>query len=274
MIAPAGSPCMTLSLAGRLVAVTRPRSDEDALSVRLLELGARVLEAPAIAIGPPASFEDLDRALGALESIAWIAFPSANAVERTLARAAQLGIPAAALARPRLAAIGAPTAARLERLLRAPDLVPAAASGDALAAALAPAVHGLRVLVPRAEESRPELVEGLARAGAQVESPVAYRTVASPPGSLAPLRAALAADSVDAVAFASPSAVRGVVAALGPEARLLARTVLAAIGPTTGAELRARGLTVGVEPARSSGVALADALAELLGPRPGRNPSG
>jgi uroporphyrinogen-III synthase len=265
---------MTLSLAGRLVAPGSGDGDEDALSARLLELGARVLEAPAIAIGPPASFDELDRALGALEGIAWIAFTSANAVERTLARAAELGIPAAALARPRLAAIGVATAARLERLLRAPDLVPAAARGDALAAALAPAVRGLRVLVPRAEEGRPELVEGLTKAGARVVSPAAYRTVASPPDSLAPLRSALAAHAVDAVAFASPSAVRRVVAALGPEARLLARTVLAAIGPTTGAELRACGLTVGVEPARPSGAALADALAELLGPRPGRNPSG
>ena len=256
-----------LSLRGRVVAVTRPRTDEDSLAARLLELGAQVLEAPAIAIAPPASSEDLDRALAALARTDWIAFASANAVDRTVARSAELGLPAAALARPRLAAIGAITAARMARLLRAPDVVSPVPKGEALATAMAPAVRGLRVLVPRAEEGRPELVEGLARAGAEVASPVAYRTVAAPPGSLAPLATALGAGTVDAVAFASPSAVRAVVALLGTDAKLLGNVVLAAIGPTTAAELTTCGLTVNVQPGRASGAALADALAESLGPR-------
>jgi uroporphyrinogen-III synthase len=260
----------TLSLRGRLVAVTRPRSDEDALSTRLLALGAQVLEAPAIGIAPPASFEDLDRALGALESTAWIAFASANAVDRTLARAAELGIPAEALARPRLAAIGAITAARLSRLLRTPDLVSPEARGESLAAALSGEVRGMRVLVPRAAEARPELLDGLARAGAEVAAPIAYRTVAAPPESLAPLAAALRSGAIDAVAFASPSAVRSVIAALGPEAGLLARTALAAIGPTTGDALRSCGFEAAVQPPRPSGTALADAIAERLGPRLGQ----
>ncbi len=262
---------MRSSLAGRLVAVTRAANGQDALAARLLELGAQVLEAPAIVLVPPASLEELDRALRALEGVAWIAFASATAVERTVARAADLGIPPEALARPRLAAIGAATAKRLARLLRAPDLVPPQARGESLAAALAGEVRGLRVLVPRPEESRPELVDGLARAGAEVVAPVAYRSVPCPPASLEPLAAALRAGAVDAVVFASPSAVRSVVAALGPgcAARLLGRSALAAIGPTTAAELRAHGLAVAVEPASSSGPALVDALAEHLGPRPG-----
>ena len=269
MVAP-----VQLSLRGRLVAVTRARSDEDALSARLVELGAEVLEAPAISVGPPASFEDLDRALEALECTDWIAFASANAVERTVARAAERGLSVAALARPRLAAIGPASAARLALLVRAPDLVALESRGSALAAALAPLVNGLRVMVPRAEEGRPELVEGLERAGAVVVSPVAYRTVAASSESLAHLAIALGAGAVDAITFASPSAVRAVVKALGPVARLLPRVVLAAIGPTTGAELRASGLPVTVQPTRSSGVALADALAQTLGPRSAQDPSG
>jgi uroporphyrinogen-III synthase len=264
---------MTLSLRGRVVAVTRPRSDEDALSTRLVELGAELLEAPATLIAPPVSSEDLDRALRALESVAWVAFASANAVERTCSRAAELGIPAAALGRLRLAAIGPATARRLARFVREPDLVPAEPRGGLLAAAMAPAVRGARVLVPRAEEARPELVQGLEAAGADVISPVAYRTVAASSESLAPLAAALGAGAVDAVTFASPSAVRAVVAALGPAAGLLARVLLAAIGPTTGAEMRAFGLPVTVQASRPSGVELADAVAERLGPCSGRPPT-
>jgi uroporphyrinogen-III synthase len=255
---------MLLSLAGRRIAVTRAAAPDDALSARLLALGAEVLEFPAIAVAPPASLEPLDLALRDLARVDWVAFASANAVERTALRAAELGV-STALARPRLAAVGAATAERVTALLRAPDLVPAQARGDALAAALAPVVRGRCVLVPRAEEGRPELVDGLAQAGADVVAPVAYRTVAAPPEALAPLAALLASGRVDAVAFASPSAVRSVVAAIGSEA--LARAAVAVIGPTTAAEVAASGLTVAVQPARSSGAALADALAEKLGAR-------
>src|SRR6266542_720475 len=204
---------MAPSLAGRRVAVTRAKSGDDALTARLVELGAEVLEAPAIVVVPPASFEALDRALRDLARTDWIAFASANAVERTVARAIDIGLARAALARPRLAAVGAATGAKVEALLRAPDLVPAEAHGAALAASLRDQVRGRRVLVPRAEEGRPELVEGLVAAGAEVVAPVAYRTAAAPPEALAPLGDALEAGAVDAIAFASPSAVRSVVAA-------------------------------------------------------------
>jgi uroporphyrinogen-III synthase len=255
-----------LSLAGRVVAVTRLAGGEDALADRLRALGAEVLEAPAIALAPPASWQPLDAALLALDRTAWIAFASANAAERTLERARTLGLPDAALARPALAAVGAATAERLARLLRAPDLVPAVATGAALAGALGPRVRGLRVLVPRAEEGRAELVEGLAAAGAEVVAPSVYRTVPASPETLAPLARALTVGGVDAVAFASPSAARSVAAAVG--AGLLRRALLAAIGPSTSDALRALGLEPGVQPERASGVALAEAIARRLGPRP------
>ena len=252
------------SLAGRRVAVTRPAGGEDGLSARLRQLGAEVLECPAVEIGPPRALEPLDRALRALAETDWIAFTSANAVERTCARARELELPVAALARPRLAAVGAATAERLSRLVRPPDLVPSRASGEGLAAALAGEVRGRRVLVPRAEEGRVELLEGLARAGAEVASPAAYRTVAVAPEALGPLAAALRAGALDALVFASPSAVRSVISALGEGRELLAGVALAAIGPTTAAELRAHGLAVAAEPAEPSGAALAEALAAAL----------
>jgi len=73
---------------------------------------------------------------------------------------------------------------------------------------------------------------------------------------------------VDAVAFASPSAVRSVVAALGERAPLLGRAALAAIGPTTAEAIRAAGLRVDVQPSEYTAVALADAIAARLGARP------
>ncbi|HTT71926.1 MAG TPA: uroporphyrinogen-III synthase [Anaeromyxobacteraceae bacterium] len=259
-----------LSLRGRRVAVTRARPEgEDPLGERLAALGAEVLETPAIALADPTSFEELDAALRGLERFDLLVFASANAVERTFARARRLGIPGSALLRPRLAAVGAATAARLARAGRPPDLVPREARGEALAEALSPEVRGRAVLVPRAEEGRPELLAGLARAGARLVAPAAYRTVEAPPEQLEPLRAALAAGALDAVTFASPSAVRAVLALPGVEATLRAGVVVAAIGPTTRSELARYGLSPAVVPGEASARALADALAERLGPGPG-----
>jgi uroporphyrinogen-III synthase/uroporphyrinogen III methyltransferase/synthase len=256
---------MAAPLHGRRVAVTRGAGGEDALSAGLRALGAEVLEFPAIAVGPPEDGAPLDAALRQLPRFAWAAFASVNAVERTVARLDALGVPRAALADLRLACVGPATAARLADLVRQPDLLPGEHTGAALAASLARHVAGRAVLVPRAAEGRPELGDGLAAAGAEVVAPVAYRTVAAPPASLAPLGDLLEAGRVDAVAFASPSAVRSVAAALGPRAALLGRVLLGAIGPTTAAALRQAGLTPGAVPAEHTAEALAAALAAALG---------
>ena len=256
---------MAGALHGRTVVVTRGAGGEDALAQRLRALGATVVELPAIVVGPPADGAPLDAALCDLGRFAWAAFASGNAVERTVARLDGLGLPRGRLADLRLACVGSATAARLEALVRAPDLVPGEQTGAALAASLARHVAGRAGLVPRAAEGRPELILGLRAAGAEVVAPEAYRTVAAPPETLAPLAALLEAGRVDAVAFASPSAVRSVVAALGDRAGLLARVLLGAIGPTTAAALAEAGLAAGASPAEHTGEALAEALAARLG---------
>lgn len=251
-------------LDGRTVVVTRGKGGEDALAARLRELGAEVRELPSIAFAPPADPAPLDAALRDLARFEWAVFASATAVERTVARLAALGLPPAALARLSLAAVGPATADALARAVREPDLVPAEARGEAMAAALAPRVRGRRVLVPRPAEGRPELLEGLAAAGADAVAVEAYRTVPAPAEAIRPLATWIAAGEIAAVAFASPSAVRAVVAGLGADAPLLRRVPLAAIGPTTAEALRAEGLEVAAQPERYTGAGLADAIAARL----------
>lgn len=254
----------------RTVVVTRSKGGEDALAARLRALGAEVREIPSIAFAPPADPGPLDAALRDLGRFEWAVFASATAVERTVERLAALGLAPAALARLSLAAVGPATAEALTGAVRAPDLVPAESKGEAMAAALAPRVRGRRVLLPRPAEGRPELLEGLRAAGADVAAVEAYRTVPAPPEAVRPLAAWIEAGEVAAVAFASPSAVRAVIAGLGERATLLRRVPLAAIGPTTADALRAEGLVVAAQPARYTGTDLADAIAGLVGsPRAG-----
>jgi uroporphyrinogen-III synthase/uroporphyrinogen III methyltransferase/synthase len=258
---------MAPRLDGRTVVVTRGRGGEDELSARLRALGAEVREVAAIRFEGPADPGPLDAALRGLSAFEWVVFASATAVEHTLSRLDLLGIPRAELAARRIAAVGPVTAGRLESSLgRAPDLVPPAATGEALASALRARVSGRRVLLPRPAEGRPETVDGLEAAGADLVAVEAYRTVPADRATLAPLGRWLAAGEVDAVAFASPSAVKAVVAGLGTEARTLlgGRVLLAAIGPTTAQALREMGLAARAEPARHTGADLAEAIAATL----------
>ncbi len=248
------------------MAVTRGKGGDDPLTARLRELGAHVLEIPAIAVAPPESWDDLDAALHDLEQYDWIAFASATAVDAVLTRIAALELSPPPVGT-RLAAVGRATAHRLQERLRAPDLVPESATGAALAEAMSPQMRGRRVLVPRAADGRHELVDGLVAAGADVVAAACYRTVAAPAFAIAPLGEAILDGRIDAVTFASPSAVRSVVAGLGARAALLDRCTLAAIGPTTAEALREAGLRVSVVPETSTAPDLADALARSLGPK-------
>ena len=254
-------------LDGRTVVVTRGRGGEDALSARLRALGATVRDVAAIAFAPPSDPAPLDAALRALDGFDWAIFASATAAERTLARLDELGLPRTSLSARKLAAVGPATASRIAADLREPDLVPAEASGEALARELAPHVRGRRVLLPRPAEGRPEIADGLRSAGADLVAVEAYRTVPAGPEAFEPLARWLAEGGVDVVAFASPSAVRAVVAGLGWASGALSRALIAAIGPTTSEALREAGLAPGVVPRRHTGADLAEAIAERLGAR-------
>jgi len=240
------------ALAGRTVIVTRPRASADGLARALRGRGARVVFAPLIRTVPPRSRRALDAALRGLGRFDAVAFASANAVEHFFARADALGL---RLRAPSVvAAVGRATAkAAAARGWRC-SVVPDEASAAGLARVLR-LPRGARVLLPRAERGRRELADGLSRAGARVALAVAYRTVPDRDGRRA-LRRALAAGA-DAACFASGSAV----AALP---RGAFRPAAVAIGPTTAAALRARGIVPAAVAARPDPASFAQAVARAL----------
>ena len=204
---------------------------------------------------------------------AWVAFTSANAVERTMDALLRTGLDARAFARARIAAIGPATARALEqRGLRA-DLVPTHGDGPAVARAMleadpALAANGLAVLLPRAAEGREELAQALVAAGARVDAVAAYRTVAVPAERLAPLVARLRARELAVLTFFSPSQVAAVAGALGDPAEaarvLSTARLVAAIGQTTAQALRALGVRVDVVASAPSAETLAAELVDKL----------
>ncbi len=254
------------ALAGRRVAVTRPRERAAALVAALEALGAEVVAAPAIAVAPPASYEALDAALAALARYDWLALTSAAAVDAVADRLAALGAPAGAPLPPgpRVAAVGRATAEAARRRLGRVDLVPAVHAADGLADAM-PGVRGARVLFPAADRARDALPSVLRARGALVDRVVAYRTVDAPPDALAALATAAAAGALDAVLVASPSAAGALVRACADATPAL-RAVC--IGPTTADACRALRVPVAAVAAEPTDAALVDALVRLLAAAP------
>ncbi|MFM7694684.1 MAG: uroporphyrinogen-III C-methyltransferase, partial [Actinomycetota bacterium] len=186
-----------LPLAGRVVAVTRPRAQADGLSRRLADLGARVVQAPLIRTEPVPG-DPIDPSACDI-----LVVTSPNAPALLLER---IGGDARALHGVEVAAIGPSTAAALREVGIVADLVSERAVAEALLDLLADRAAGRRVLIARAEEARDLLPDGLAAQGAEVKIAVLYRTVPVVPDTDAALGA-------DAVAFTSSSTARAFAAA-------------------------------------------------------------
>ena len=248
-------------LSGRRVVVTRADEQADALCASLEGSGAVAVRCPTIRIGPPASFDALDAALGRLGSYDWVVFTSANGARATLDRLQELGAPLSALRATRVAAVGRVTAAVLAERGVDVAFVPAAEGSRSLGETLAD-VENRSVLLALGDKADPILKRILGgRAARRVDAVTAYRTIPVPPAGsgLEELRI-----GVDAVTFTSPSTVAGFVS-LGPDWRgLIRRAVVATIGPTTTAAAMASGVGVHAEARDRSMPALVEAVASAL----------
>lgn len=121
--------------------------------------------------------------------------------------------------------------------------------GLELATLLASTVAGKRVVYPHAGGTAQAMQTMLGRSAAQVKAYEVYRVTPIAPGE----------DPVDAVMFASPSAVHGWISVRG-----LVDIVVAAIGGTTSSALRDHGITPDVVPDRPGFLGLVAATAAHL----------
>ena len=199
--------------------VTRAAEDALELEELLRGRGAVPVRFPCIAFEDGPDFDRIRQAIA--ESPDFVVVSSPHAAKRLLELK-----PGAV----RFAAVGEATA----RHLPGEVVVPRRGAGaDALLEVLAPLAKGKRVLVPRAEQGTPALVEGLTKAGAQVEVRILYRTITPKTADTSVLR------DLDAISFASGSAVRGFVALAG-----LPQAPVACIGASTAAEAKKAGIRV------------------------------
>jgi uroporphyrinogen III methyltransferase / synthase len=256
----------TKPLFGWRVLVPRTKEQAGEVTSRLRSWGAVPEQVPTIAVEPPRTPQQMERAVKGLVTgrYQWIAFTSVNAVRAVREKSEEYGLDARAFAGIKVAAVGETTAAALREFGIMPDLVPdKKQSAEGLADAW-PAYDDVldpinRVLLPRADIATETLLARLTSLGWEAEDVTAYRTVrAAPPP--APIREAIKGGGFDAVLFTSSSTVRNLVGIAG---KPHAVTVIAVIGPQTAKTAAEFGLRVDVMAPTPSMPVLVEALAEF-----------
>ena len=253
------------ALYGWTVLVPRTKDQAGEMSEKLVSHGALPIEVPTIAVEPPRSPAQMERAVKGLVDgrYQWVVFTSTNAVRAVWEKFNEFGLDARAFSGVKIACVGQSTADRVRAFGIEPELVP---SGEQSSLGLLdefPPYDDVfdpvnRVLLPRADIATETLAEGLRERGWEIEDVTAYRTVrAAPPA--AQTREMIKTGGFDAVCFTSSSTVRNLVGIAG---KPHARTIVACIGPKTAETAAEFGLRVDVQPDVAAVGPLVEALAE------------
>ncbi|MCH9729442.1 MAG: bifunctional uroporphyrinogen-III C-methyltransferase/uroporphyrinogen-III synthase [Actinomycetia bacterium] len=253
------------ALYGWTVLVPRTKDQAGEMSERLVTHGALPIEVPTIAVEPPRSPAQMERAVKGLVDgrFQWVVFTSTNAVRAVWEKFNEFGLDARAFSGVKIACVGQATADRVRAFGINPELVPAGEQSSLGLLDDFPPYDDIfdpvnRVLLPRADIATETLAEGLRERGWEIEDVTAYRTVrAAPPP--ARTREMIKTGGFDAVCFTSSSTVRNLVGIAG---KPHARTIVACIGPKTAETAAEFGLRVDVRPEVAAVGPLVEALAE------------
>lgn len=253
------------ALYGWTVLVPRTKDQAGEMSEKLVGHGALPIEVPTIAVEPPRSPAQMERAVKGLVDgrFQWVVFTSTNAVRAVWEKFNEFGLDARAFSGVRIACVGQATADRVRAFGINPELVPAGEQSSLGLLDEFPPYDDVfdpvnRVLLPRADIATETLAEGLRERGWEIEDVTAYRTVrAAPPP--AHTREMIKTGGFDAVCFTSSSTVRNLVGIAG---KPHARTIVACIGPKTAETAAEFGLRVDVQPEVAAVGPLVEALAE------------
>ena len=253
-------------LYGWRVLVPRTKDQAGDMSALLRAYGAVPDEVPTIAVEPPRTPTQMERAVKGLVTgrYEWVVFTSTNAVRAVWDKFAEFGLDARAFAGVKIACVGESTADAVRSHGIRPELVPSGEqSSEGLLAEFPPYDEVLdpidRVLLPRADIATETLAAGLSERGWAIDDVTAYRTVRAAPPAAA-IRDAIKSGGFQAVCFTSSSTVRNLVGIAG---KPHARTVVAVIGPHTAETAAEFGLRVDVQAETSTVSSLVQALADF-----------
>jgi uroporphyrinogen III methyltransferase/synthase len=227
-------------LFGKRIVVTRATQQAPALSDKLRDLGADVIEMPATQIAR-LDLAPLRSAIANIADYDWLIFTSQNAVAIFWEQLLGGGRDARALAGVKIAAVGPATAGALLEHGITVDVIPKRFVAEGLLEKLRERddLGGARALYVTAEGARDVLADGLQELGAQVTVTEVYRSISDGQGA-EKLSRAIEAGKVDLVTFTSASSVKAYVDAVGSDVAL--RVPAASIGSQTSEAVRDAGI--------------------------------
>jgi uroporphyrinogen III methyltransferase/synthase len=237
-------------LFGKRVLVTRSREQASILLEKLELLGAEAVEFPTIRIAPPENWAEVDMAISKIHEFNWIVFTSVNGVKIFLERLLELGRDIRELKGLKIAAIGDITRQSLEEKMLKVDLSPPEFVAEALVAEFQKKenIQGQKFLLPRADQARVELVDGLKKLGAEVTQVVLYRTLPDLSAVQTEVVQEILNRQVDWVTFTSSTTVKNFMSSLGESGGRAKKCFkVASIGPITSQTAREFGLEVDLE---------------------------
>ncbi len=250
-------------LHGQRVVVTRAAHQADALVEALKDRGARVERLPLIELTPPPYPDDLRIAATMVPTIDWLVFTSANAVTAFLPHVRR---PLVA----RCAVVGPASASALKSYGIEPALEATQSRATGLLAELKPLLPTpslsppVRVLIPQAEDARPDLVDGLRDIGVEVTAFAAY-SKRQPPEAAGKAENLFAHSPIGWVTCTSPRIARHFAELFGaawPRRRDEMKAL--SIGPVTSEALREFGVETVGEAAQPSDSGLVEAMLKAV----------
>ncbi|MBY0442213.1 MAG: bifunctional uroporphyrinogen-III C-methyltransferase/uroporphyrinogen-III synthase, partial [Mycobacteriaceae bacterium] len=156
------------ALYGWTVLVPRTKDQAGEMSERLVSYGALPMEVPTIAVEPPRSPAQMERAVKGLVDgrFQWVVFTSTNAVRAVWEKFNEFGLDARAFSGVKIACVGESTADRLRAFGISPELVPLGEQSSLGLLDEFPPYDSIfdpvnRVLLPRADIATETLAEGL-----------------------------------------------------------------------------------------------------------------
>lgn len=234
-------------LQGRRILTTRPRAAAHAQRDRFLALGCDAVALPCLEFREPEDLQAFDRTLASPDQFDGVILSSRAGVEAFAQALARLGMDARTLAGHTLLAVGRATASACAAAKLVPDLVPAHASSEGIAQALAEQdALDRRWVHVRARDGRDVLSDAISAAGGHYRLAIGYRTErpAPPAGAIDWLR-----QGVDAICLHSGRTGQHLRETLGealPERtdEILGAAALVSAGPVTTKALQEQGYEV------------------------------
>jgi uroporphyrinogen III methyltransferase / synthase len=248
-----------MSLANKRIVVTRPREQSDGLVAEIEARGGTAVVVPLIAIADPVSWEACDRAIAALDTFDALVFTSTNGVNKFFGRCTEKGIAQRRLSRLPTYAVGEQTRRAIEshgaHIIYTPDDFSSEALGKYFSLQ---SLDGKKFLMVRGDIGKREIDGILCDRGVAVNEVIVYRTITE--GEAGSLGERLAAGEIDALTFASPSAVRGFRQLFPAFSKTERHVTIAVIGPTTHHAAREADLAPDVVAPQATATSLVEAL--------------